>query len=62
MKLPDKNITVVHRSDGSGTTFVFVDYLSKVSQEWATKVGRGTSVAWPVGLGGKEGKDEDKKN
>ncbi len=53
VKLPDKNITVVHRSDGSGTTFVFVDYLSKVSQEWATKVGRGTSVAWPVGLGGK---------
>lgn len=53
VKLPNMNITVVHRSDGSGTTFVFVDYLSKVSQEWATKVGRGTSVAWPVGLGGK---------
>ncbi|MFN3135593.1 MAG: phosphate ABC transporter substrate-binding protein PstS [Candidatus Kryptonium sp.] len=53
VNLPNMNITVVHRSDGSGTTFVFVDYLSKVSQEWATKVGRGTSVAWPVGLGGK---------
>lgn len=53
VKLPNMNITVVHRSDGSGTTFVFVDYLSKVSKEWKTKVGRGTSVAWPVGLGGK---------
>mgnify|MGYP001773096812 CR=1 FL=1 len=53
VKLPSMNITVVHRSDGSGTTFVFVDYLSKVSREWETKVGRGTSVAWPVGLGGK---------
>ncbi len=53
VKLPNMNITVVHRSDGSGTTFVFVDYLSKVSKEWETKVGRGTSVAWPIGLGGK---------
>ncbi|CUS96813.1 phosphate ABC transporter substrate-binding protein, PhoT family (TC 3.A.1.7.1) [Candidatus Kryptobacter tengchongensis] len=53
VKLPNMNITVIHRSDGSGTTFVFVDYLSKVSKEWETKVGRGTSVAWPVGLGGK---------
>jgi len=44
---------VVHRSDGSGTTFIFVDYLCKVSKEWETKVGRGTSVNWPVGLGGK---------
>ncbi|CUU08300.1 phosphate ABC transporter substrate-binding protein, PhoT family (TC 3.A.1.7.1) [Candidatus Thermokryptus mobilis] len=53
VKLPSLNITVVHRSDGSGTTFVFTDYLSKVSKEWAQRVGRNTSVAWPVGLGGK---------
>ncbi len=46
-------IVVVHRSDGSGTTFIFVDYLCKVSPMWNTNVGRGTSVAWPVGLGGK---------
>jgi phosphate transport system substrate-binding protein len=52
-KLPGSDIIVVHRSDGSGTTYVFVDYLSKVSKEWETKVGRGTSVNWPVGLGGK---------
>lgn len=52
-KLPATDILVVHRSDGSGTTFVFTDYLSKVSSEWQTKVGRGTSVNWPVGLGGK---------
>jgi phosphate transport system substrate-binding protein len=51
--LPDENITVVHRSDGSGTTFIWVNYLSKVSPEWKTKVGEGTSVAWPVGTGGK---------
>ena len=51
--LPDQPIVVVHRSDGSGTTYIFVDYLSKVSPEWAQKVGRGTSVNWPVGLGGK---------
>ena len=44
---------VVHRSDGSGTSFVWTDYLSKVSKEWETKVGRATSVNWPVGLGGK---------
>jgi phosphate transport system substrate-binding protein len=50
---PDKAIIVVHRSDGSGTTFIFVDYLSKVSAEWKSKVGVGTSVNWPVGLGGK---------
>jgi phosphate transport system substrate-binding protein len=43
----------VHRSDGSGTTYIWVDYLSKVSKEWEQKVGRGTSVNWPVGLGGK---------
>jgi phosphate transport system substrate-binding protein len=53
VSLPSDLIVVVHRSDGSGTTFIFVDFLSKVSSEWATKVGKGTSVAWPVGLGGK---------
>jgi len=52
-KLPDMAITVVHRSDGSGTTYCFTDYLSKVSKEWETKVGKGTAVNWPVGLGGK---------
>jgi phosphate transport system substrate-binding protein len=51
--LPDKPIIVVHRSDGSGTTYVWTDYLSKVSKEWETKVGRGNSPNWPVGLGGK---------
>ena len=51
--LPDRDIIVVHRSDGSGTTFVFVDYLSKVSPEWKSTVGAATSVNWPVGLGGK---------
>jgi phosphate transport system substrate-binding protein len=53
VKLPDTDIVVVHRSDGSGTTYIWVDYLSKVSQEWKTKVGTNTSVNWPVGLGGK---------
>lgn len=53
VKLPGNDIVVVHRSDGSGTTYVWVDYLAKVSPEWKTKVGVGTSVAWPVGLGGK---------
>jgi len=53
VNLPANDIAVVHRSDGSGTTFIWVDYLSKVSKEWETKVGRGTSVNWPVGLGGK---------
>jgi len=53
VKLPDTDIIVVHRSDGSGTTYVWVDYLSKISPEWQTKVGKGTSVNWPVGLGGK---------
>jgi phosphate transport system substrate-binding protein len=53
VSLPDQPILVVHRSDGSGTTYIFVDYLSKVSPEWQQKVGRGTSVNWPVGLGGK---------
>src|SRR5881296_3696278 len=53
VKLPDLDIVVVHRSDGSGTTFIWTDYLSKVSPEWASRVGKGTSVNWPVGLGGK---------
>jgi phosphate transport system substrate-binding protein len=52
-KLPDAPIIVVHRSDASGTSFVFTDYLSKVSPEWKTRVGSNTSVSWPVGLGGK---------
>jgi len=51
--LAKQSISVVHRSDGSGTTFIFVNYLSKVSEEWKTKVGEGTSVAWPTGVGGK---------
>lgn len=50
---PDEAILVAHRSDGSGTTNIFTDYLVKVSNTWATKVGKGTSVNWPVGLGGK---------
>jgi phosphate transport system substrate-binding protein len=53
VKLPGNDIEVVHRSDGSGTTFVFTDYLSKVSPEWKSKVGANTSVSWPLGLGGK---------
>ncbi|MBJ6723746.1 phosphate ABC transporter substrate-binding protein PstS [Geomesophilobacter sediminis] len=51
--LPAKPIVVVHRSDGSGTTSIFTDYLTGVNQEWAARVGKGTSVKWPVGLGGK---------
>ena len=51
--LPDMNIVVVHRSDGSGTTFIFSDYLSKVSTEWQKKVGSGKSLNWPTGIGGK---------
>ncbi len=51
--LPDKPIIVVHRSDGSGTTYIFTDYLSNVSADWKTKVGNAASVEWPVGLGGK---------
>ena len=51
--LPDLDIIVVHRSDGSGTTFIFTDYLSKVSPEWKATVGNAASVQWPVGLGGK---------
>lgn len=53
LKLPDQDITVVHRSDGSGTTFIWVNYLSKVSPEWKEKVGEGSSVNWPAGVGGK---------
>ena len=51
--LPDQEIVVVHRSDGSGTTYIWTDYLSKVSAEWKQKVGTNTSVNWPTGLGGK---------
>jgi len=53
INLPDKPIVVIHRSDGSGTTYVWVDYLSKISADWKSKVGVNTSVNWPVGLGGK---------
>lgn len=53
IKLPDQEIVVVHRSDGSGTTFIWTDYLSKISPEWKQKVGTNTSVNWPVGLGAK---------
>lgn len=51
--LPDQEIVVVHRSDGSGTTYIWTDYLSKISSEWKTKVGTNTSVNWPTGIGGK---------
>lgn len=53
LKLPNKDITVVHRSDGSGTTFIFTNYLAKVSPEWKEKVGNDVSVMWPAGVGGK---------
>ncbi len=53
VSLPNQTIIVVHRSDGSGTTYIFTDYLSKVSSDWANGPGKGTSVKWPVGLGGK---------
>ncbi len=53
VNLPNKDIVVVHRSDGSGTTYIWTDYLSKVSDDWKNKVGKGTSINWPVGLGGK---------
>jgi phosphate transport system substrate-binding protein len=53
VKFPNLPIVVVHRSDGSGTSYIFTDYLAKVSPEWLSSVGRGTSVKWPVGLGGK---------
>jgi phosphate transport system substrate-binding protein len=52
-KLPDQDISVVHRSDGSGTSFIFSNYLSKVSGDFKTKIGEGTAVQWPVGVGGK---------
>jgi len=53
VKFPNQNITVVHRSDGSGTSYIFTDYLSKISSDWAGGPGKGTSVKWPVGVGGK---------
>lgn len=53
LKFPNQEIVVVHRSDGSGTTFIWTDYLSKISSEWKSQVGSGTSVKWPKGLGGK---------
>ena len=53
MKLPDESITVVHRSDGSGTSFIFTNYLSKVNPEWKSMIGEGTAVSWKVGMGGK---------
>jgi phosphate transport system substrate-binding protein len=53
VKFPDEEIVVVHRTDGSGTTYIFTDFLSKVSPAWKDKVGKGTSVNWPAGLGGK---------
>ncbi len=53
VKLPDLNITVVHRADGSGTTWIFTNYLSKISKEWSEKVGNNASVQWPIGVGGK---------
>jgi phosphate transport system substrate-binding protein len=54
LNLPNTDIAVVHRSDGSGTTFIFTNYLSKVSDEWKTEVGNATSVEWPVGIGGEK--------
>ena len=53
LSLPDKNITFIHRSDGSGTTYIFSDYMSKISHNWADKVGKGKSLQWPVGMGAK---------
>ncbi|HVO60468.1 MAG TPA: phosphate ABC transporter substrate-binding protein PstS [Terriglobales bacterium] len=53
IKFPNQAITVVHRSDGSGTSYIFTDYLSKISSDWQNNVGKGTSVKWPVGVGGK---------
>jgi phosphate transport system substrate-binding protein len=53
ISLPDQDIIVVHRSDGSGTSYIFTDYLSNVSSEWKEKVGKNTAVSWPTGLGGK---------
>ncbi len=53
IKFPNQSITIAHRSDGSGTTYIFTDYLSKISSDWQGTVGKGTSVKWPVGVGGK---------
>jgi len=53
VKLPNDQIIVIHRSDGSGTTYIWTDYLSKISLDWQSQAGKGTSVKWPVGLGGK---------
>ncbi len=53
VKFPDQSIIVIYRSDGSGTTFIFTDYLSKISKDWESSVGKGTSVKWAIGLGGK---------
>jgi len=53
VNFPNQSIIVIHRSDGSGTTYIFTDYLSKVSSEWANSVKKGTTVSWPLGLGGK---------
>jgi phosphate transport system substrate-binding protein len=53
IKFPNQDMVVAHRSDGSGTTYIFTDYLSKVSSDWQSQVGKGTSVRWPKGLGGK---------
>jgi phosphate transport system substrate-binding protein len=53
VKFPDQSIIVIYRSDGSGTTFIFTDYLSKISQDWSSSVGKGTSVKWQIGMGGK---------
>jgi phosphate transport system substrate-binding protein len=53
VKLPDTEVTIVHRADGSGTTFIWTNYLTKVSADWKAKAGEGTAVSWPVGVGGK---------
>src|SRR5580692_8745277 len=53
VNLPEKDIIVVHRSDGSGTTYIWTDYLTKVNADWQSQTGKGTSVKWPIGLGGK---------
>ena len=53
LKLPASDLIVIHRSDGSGTSFIFTDYLSSVSKDWETRVGRNTSVKWPAGIGAK---------
>ncbi len=53
LKMPDQEITVLHRADGSGTTWIFTNYLSKISHDWKEKVGGGKSVSWPTGVGGK---------